>query len=488
MATVSSTSTMTQPMSTMAQPMSTMAQPTPTMGAPPPMMSKQSMNKKVSAPTGAKTVKKGGRRRTQHMYRGGYRYARKYSGGQSSKGNNSGTSGNTTNGQRTSRPPAYFPNPGVIQQYHGGKEYKRDDFVTSERKDVSYIVLADSVTGKEPKENPTEFKEIPAYEGSVDKSYNEGDLIIFGNDHIIYQRIDSSNPELPYQAGQDPDGNPYAWLLRAIHEGMTAPKYGNNSGKKGNNSGATNVKIARAYNDTTEYKHDDIVGGVDGQFYLVLTDSVTGKEPSTTPNEFKLIPRMTSDNASELGELAVGDVVYFVGSTSAQNYFFYKRIQPDGGQTPYEVGQTPDTNPYAWKAVARVETANDAPAASNAPTPVASNAPTPVASNAPAGEIQDFDNFKTYTANDLIRYKSEVGNTPYEGKLYKMTVPIGAAGYAPFAYPTHFVEMIEGPNGLQEAPTTTVAEAAAAAAGGARRRTRRKRDRKTRRRRGSRRH
>ena len=392
----------------------------------------------------------------------------------------------------------------IIRGYDNTTTYKRNDFVAAGDGEF-YEVITDSVTEKEPSVSSDEFKLIPRL--TTEGSHAEHDRVVF--EQVVYSRIQPYEGETPYEGGQNPRDNPYAWKAVAkmaagrnsrATNGNNSGKSGNNSGKSGNNSGATNVNIARMYNDTREYKHDDIVGGVDGQFYLVLTDSVTGKEPSANPNEFKLIPRMTMDNPSEAGELSVGDVVSFVGSTSAQNYFFYKRVQPDGGQTPYEVGQTPDTNPYAWKAVARMETPNDSPAegettssTADAPAPVASNAPTPVASAPVAGrtartaasarQIQDFDNFKTYTAGDLIRYKSEVGDTPYEGKIYKMTVPIGAAGYAPMAYPTHFVEMMEGPNGLEEAPTTTMA-----AEGGRRRRTRRNRNRKTRRRRGTRRH
>jgi hypothetical protein len=408
------------------------------------------------------------RRRAQPMYRGGYRYSRRYRGGKGNNsgksGNNSGKSGNTTNGQRTSRPPAYFPNPMAIQQFDVNKEYKRDDFVTSERKDVSYIVLADSVTGKEPKENPTEFKEIPAYEGSVDKSYNEGDLIIFGNDHIIYQRIDSSNPELPYQAGQDPDGNPYAWLLRAIHEGATAPippseyepKKGNNSGKMGNNSGKSAAAgEIQDFDKVTIYNTGDLIR-YEGKIYrMTLPFGSSGYDPSGHPDHFvEMIEGPNGLQEATTTSVPAGEIQDYDNfkAYSAGDLIRYKS---EVGDTPFEgkiykmtagigaAGYAPPGHPDNF-----VEMIKGPNGLEEAPT-----------TTVPAGQIQDYDNFKAYKAGDLIRYKSEVGDTAFEGKIYKMTAGIGAAGYDPPGHPDNFVEMIEGPNGLQEAPrTTTTAE------------------------------
>ncbi len=54
-------------------------------------------------------------------------------------------------------------------------------------------------------------------------------------------------------------------------------------------------------------------------------------------------------------------------------------------------------------------------------------------SNSSMSSTPDFDNFKTYTVDDVVNF---------DGKMYKMTAAIGAAGYAPPAFPTHWAEIV----------------------------------------------
>jgi hypothetical protein len=196
------------------------------------------------------------------------------------------------------------------------------------------------------------------------------------------------------------------------------------------------MKTISGYDSAKEFKRDDIVAADTGDFYIALADSV-GKEPTENPSEWRLIPKGTDADTFNVGDLAVYEQAVF------------KRVEPAAGEAPYEAGKPPRDNPTAWNGIATTGRLNSGRGKGNKgeETPPAAESTTTA-----AGEIQDFDNFKAYAAGDLIRYKSEVGDTPYEGKIYKMTVPIGAAGYAPMAYPQHFVQMIKGPDGLKEVP------------------------------------
>jgi hypothetical protein len=267
------------------------------------------------------------------------------------------------------------------------------------------------------------------------------------------------------------------------------------------------MQTIQGYDSTKEYKRDDIVANEGDEFYMVIADSVTGKEPSANPTEFKLIPRGGAETYN------VNDLAVFEGAV-------FKRIEPAEGEAPYEPGKGPRENPTAWMGIAIRGSLNSGKGKGNNSGKKGNNSGNSAAAgeiqdfdkvtiyntgdliryegkiyklivpfgssgynpsgypdhfvemiegpnglqevtttSVPAGEIQDYDNFKAYSAGDLIRYKSEVGDTAFEGKIYKMTVGIGAAGYAPPGHPDNFVEMIEGPNGLQEAPrTTTTAE------------------------------
>ena len=330
---------------------------------------------------------KGGRRRTQQStYRGGYRYSRRYRGGQASAENMKTISG-----------------------YDYAKEYKRDDIVAADTGDF-YIALADSV-GKEPTENPSEWRLIP--KGTDADTFNVGDLAVY--EQAIYKRVEPAAGEAPYEAGKGPRDNPTAWNGIASTGRLNS---GRGKGNKGEETPPAEGETTTAAESTTTAA-GEIQDFDNGKAYnagdLIRYKSETGD----TPHEGKI----------------------------------YKMTVPIGA-----AGYAPMAYPQHF--VRMIDGPNG------------------------LKELEDFDNGKAYNAGDIIRYKSETGDTPHEGKIYKMTVPIGAAGYAPMAYPQHFTEMVDGPNGLEEAQTTTTV----AAAEGGRRRRRTRRNRKTRRRRGSRRH